>query len=682
MNKLKESKFFIKISSIWNNRFFSIVFIRLAFLAVLLNIVVEALSRHSLLKVFIHIGTRPYPFLYNCLLIFFTLTIACFFRKRIFVTSFISILWLIMGIVNCIILSFRKTPFTAPDVLNIGDCMKVLPKYFNTFQVVLVILLIVVAVGLIVMVAVKSPKVKDKINYLKAALASAVSFGALMLLINIGTGTGLLATNFGNIGQAYRDYGFGYCFTASVFNSGIEKPKDYSKDKVDNLVEEVETSVEDALDNSAEVTPTEPEDYPNIIFVQLESEFDPFLVKDLKFSQDPIPNLHKLYREYSSGYLSVPAFGAGTANTEFEVITGMNLDDFGPGEYPYKTVLRNNACESICYYLKNYGYTTNALHDNEGDFYSRNTVFSRLGFDTFTSIEYINGVEENPTGWAKDACLTDEILGILDASEGQDYVYTISVQGHGDYPEDTTDFELPIKVTNNDVTGNPDGFEYYVNQVYEMDQLVGDLIAKLSARQEKTVVVFYGDHLPTFDFTDETLENGDIYQTEYVIWNNFGLEKQDEDVQAFQLSSVVMSRLGLVGGVISKYHLTTMNTLDQDTYLSNLKLLEYDILYGDCDAYDGVNPYSVTNMVMGYKDIKIINARNIVGHAIVTGENFTQNSVVRINGEDVSTTFSSENELILDEVELEDGDSIAVVQETSDDGDELSSTSIYVFRQK
>lgn len=70
----------------------------------------------------------------------------------------------------------------------------------------------------------------------------------------------------------------------------------------------------------------------------------------------------------------------------------MNLDDFGPGEYPYKTVLQSTACESICYYLSNYGYTTTALHDNTGGFYDRNRVFSRLGFDSFVSIEYIENM--------------------------------------------------------------------------------------------------------------------------------------------------------------------------------------------------------------------------------------------------------------------------------------------------
>ncbi len=679
MTKFSETKVGNKTTLIWNNKFFGVFWIRLGFLSIILNLIIEIFSRHSLMETLNYVTISPVIFFYNSLIIYFTLTFAGMVKKRTFFTVFIGALWVFLGVVNYVITSYRKTPFTAPDILNVIEAYRILPKYFSLIQIILLLVLALSIVAIMVIIAFKSPKYTKKINYLKTSLISVTAFAMVMLSTQIGTGTGMLATNFGNIIQAYDEYGFEYCFLNSVFNSGIDKPEEYSKDVVEDLVDEVETSVPAALDDSAEIDP-ETDDYPNIIFVQLESLFDPELVIGVEYSQDPIPNLRELYKNYSSGYLSVPSFGAGTANTEFEVITGMNLDDFGPGEYPYKTVLRADPCESICYYLKDYGYSTNALHDNEGNFYGRNTVFSKLGFDTFTSIEYINDYETNPTGWAEDECLTDEILGILDSTAEQDFIYTISVQGHGDYPEDISEMDLQIKVTNNDVTGNPDGYEYYINQIYEMDQFVGDLLEEIQKRDEKTVVVFYGDHLPTFDFTDEKLENGDIYQTEYVIWNNFGIDKEDEDIQAFQLSSIVMSRLGLVGGVISKYHLTSMNQEDQEAYLEKLTLLEYDILYGDCDAYDGVLPYTITNMQMGYQRITIENAVNYHEDAWVLGENFTESSKVRINGDEVDVTFVNKDKLILEDYQLENKDQIVVVQETSE-GDELSSTSIYIYKE-
>ena len=85
------------------------------------------------------------------------------------------------------------------------------------------------------------------------------------------------------------------------------------------------------------------DDLPNIIVVQLESYFDVDEAEFFTTSEDACPNLHEMYKNYSSGYFKVPSVGAGTANTEFEVLTGMNMRFFGPGEYPYKTVVKRPA---------------------------------------------------------------------------------------------------------------------------------------------------------------------------------------------------------------------------------------------------------------------------------------------------------------------------------------------------
>lgn len=237
--------------------------------------------------------------------------------------------------------------------------------------------------------------------------------------------------------------------------------------------------------------------YPNIIMLQLESFFDPTLWRNNPVQGDPIPMFHFLERNFPSGYLSVPSVGAGTANTEFECISAMNLDFFGPGEYPYKTILQKTACESMAFDMKNLGYKAHAVHNNEATFYDRHKVFAQLGFDTFTPIEYMYDIERNPTGWCKDKVLVGEIEKVLDSSIGSDFVYTISVQGHGKYPS----------------------FEYYCEQIHEMDEFVWQLINMLNTRMEPTVLVLYGDHLPGFEWTAQEMENESLFQTKYVVWN-------------------------------------------------------------------------------------------------------------------------------------------------------------------
>ncbi|MFR7901565.1 MAG: sulfatase-like hydrolase/transferase [Ruminococcus sp.] len=147
---------------------------------------------------------------------------------------------------------------------------------------------------------------------------------------------------------------------------GSVDPRDYSEQEI--------TRIEKTEDN----LPTDQggQQRPNIhLPVQLESFFDPTLVEYLNISEDPIPNFRKLMKEYTSGYYKVPSVGAGTANTEFESITGMSLHYFGPGEYPYKSILKETTCESAPYVLKNLGYSTHAVHNNEANFYGRRSYF-------------------------------------------------------------------------------------------------------------------------------------------------------------------------------------------------------------------------------------------------------------------------------------------------------------------
>jgi AsnA-type aspartate--ammonia ligase len=115
--------------------------------------------------------------------------------------------------------------------------------------------------------------------------------------------------------------------------------------------------------------------------------------------------------------------------------------------------------------------------------------------------------EFNPNDWAKDYYLTDEILKSLDSTDDCDFIYTISVQSHGDYPKEKVLENPLISVYGLSDEGTTNSFTYYINQLYEVDQFIGDLVQALSERDEKTVLVLFGDHLPTLGLKDEDLDN-------------------------------------------------------------------------------------------------------------------------------------------------------------------------------
>lgn len=531
---MKLSKFCNKISLILQ-----------ALWCAVLYFLIEALCRHSVVEAWDYMTGKPLVFAYNTMFIFTTMLIVYLFHRRCFWRVVVSVFWLFLGIVNCILLMNRVTPFTGPDLHMLTDGIAIMQKYLPFYGVVIGCILIgIVVLGLLILL-VKGPKYEQKIKYryvIPLVIAGFVAFGGVTQLA---LEKRVLSNYFGNIAFAYEDYGYPYCLATTIFNTGISEPRDYSEDEI-NRIEKTESNLPKTKEDGKR---------PNILFLQLESFFDPTLVNYLDISEDPIPNFRKLMKEYSSGYYKVPSVGAGTANTEFETITGMSLHYFGPGEYPYKSILKETTCESVPYVLKNLGYSTHAVHNNEANFYGRRSVFPNLGFDTFTSEEYMADENlQNPLGWVKDSVLTDEIIKCLDSTDSPDYVYTISVQGHGDYPSEPILDNPSITVSGSPTDELNCKWEYYVNQIHEMDQFVKELTDALADYPEDVILVMYGDHLPTMGLTVEDLKNKYLFQTEYVIWDNMGLTKKDENLASYQIAAEVLDRVGIHEGTIMKYH--------------------------------------------------------------------------------------------------------------------------------
>lgn len=707
MNKVNKD-FFIKH---WNDlRQQLLLFVKECLpLAVLLNLCIEGFSRESVFKPLLYMITSPIVFCYNTILICITLSLSFLFKRRVFVRFFIGALWLAAGVADFMLLQFRTTPFTGVDLLLIESALSIMNHYFTKVQIALVFAAIILAVGIGIFLFFRSKKKQEGTNRLSAAAMFLMFLLAGLLSTKLFVAVGVLERNFGNLAQSYHTNGFPYCFFSSIFGTGISEPDSYSEEEIDRIVSSItQTPIPSGglLNPSPAPSPTPDtteiptvtnppaEDstggaeesvtgHPNFVFLQLESFFDPTYIKDATFSTDPVPFFRSLREEYSSGFLTVPSIGAGTANTEFEILTGINLDFFGPGEYPYKTILKETTCESIAYNLSALDYTTHAIHNNEGTFYGRHKVFSQLGFDTFTPIEYMGTYHTTPLGWAKDDILTEQIFDALTSTEGQDLVYTISVQGHGAFPEEPllTNPAVSILSLPEELEDRHNELEYYVNQLYEMDTFLRQLTTKLSEYEEEVVLIMYGDHLPTFPFTDEILGSKSIFNTEYVMWTNRPTDTViKQDLEAYKLTSHVLNCYDIHEGLFTRFHQTQA---DSDTYMEDFELLAYDVLYGDLESYDGVLPFKATKLQFGVKPIVLRNAvlRNDVRDyycLFINGENFTPYSVAIINGEEYDTTFVNSQFLSVTGFEPEDTLTVRVAQIGADDYTLSSTESVVV----
>ena len=201
--------------------------------------------------------------------------------------------------------------------------------------------------------------------------------------------------------------------------------------------------------------------------------------------------------------------------------------------------------------------------------------------------------------------------------------------------------------------------EYYVNMIHNTDNFIANLIDAVNRRGEDTIIVMFGDHLPTMGLEDSDMKSGDIFKTKYATWNNFGLPKQDADLTAYQLLAHITGQMGIHEGTMFTY---TQTQADSSTYQNGLDNLQYDLLYGERYAYNGEDLYPATDLVMDVEDVNVTSVRkNVLNNTLaVYGSNFTKNAKIFVNGEKVPTTYLTSGILTTSLDNVSDGDVISV----------------------
>lgn len=623
----------------------------------ILTFLMDVMLRGEISDSWNYINQYSSRFLFNISIVLLTFTPIFLFKKRYFYISLITTIWLILSIANSVILNLRGTPLTGGDLKMIKSGLSIAKQYLTFFNILCICLLIIVLLVSLVIIYIKSPKIK--VNY-KIVIPSILIYGlAFSQILNFVLDKGIVTTNFFDIRARYMDYGFSYSFLNSIVNNGVKKPTSYSKSSMGDLeyaLGDTDSVSSFASNIDANDSGSQTNIEPNIIMIQLESFIDPLWIKTIDFNEDPIPNFRNIVNNYTSGLLTIPGLGGGTANSEFEVITGFSSGLFGAGEFPFNTLLSSDTSPSLAYYLKNLGYSSHALHNNDATFYSRYKAYKNLGFNSFTPIESMPNMARTPMGWAKDTYLTYEIEKLLSSTDTSDLIFAISVQGHGSYPNSPLEDSV-IKASSDTEISNLNSIEYYVNQLHEMDKFIGELIDMVNSLNEPSIIVFYGDHHPAIDVKAEDFVTNSLYTTPYAIWNNIGLEKESINLKAYELSSYIVKKLDFPETILTSLHNSTINEELKKEYLH---LIQYDSLYGK--DYLGLNEMVTSNdsFTYGVNTPIINNIESSSNSTNIIGENFNSYSKVFVNDTAIDSTFIDSNTLSLGNYNLKSGDIITV----------------------
>ncbi len=272
-----------------------------------------------------------------------------------------------------------------------------------------------------------------------------------------------------------------------------------------------------------------------------EAFWDPTLLTNVTYSEDPVPTVHKLQQDSTSGYLLSPQFGGGTSNVEFEVLTGNSMSALPSGSVPYQQYI-NKPLPSLASYFEDNGYKSLGIHSYEGWFWNRESVYKQLGFEGFMSKQYFQNPEYKGI-FISDDEVSRNIIKEVDGMERPMFIYAVTMQNHGPY--DTPRYDSnPIQATGNLTASAQSTLETYTHGAHDADQSLKMLIDHFKDSEEPTVIVFYGDHLPMLGLSYDVYKQAGFIHTDneaewtleetkkmhsvpFVVWSNVSLPKQN-----------------------------------------------------------------------------------------------------------------------------------------------------------
>lgn len=612
-------------------------------LGFLLTFILESITRASIYETIRFIKDRFSVFLLNYFMILTATSIIFIFKKRRFFYGIISIILGSLYIISMILKKLRGTPLTWADLYSFKDGIAIVGNYVNLKSIIAIIIFLLI----IFVISIFLWKVDNKpgkiVNFKSLIIIIPVIFITSFTLI-YNKNTENLKIYRWDMPSTYKENGFLYSFLYTASGFKIKEPENYNKEYIQEIKDKmIETNglaklSDSKEDNNINIIK------PNIIIVQLESFFDPCRLKGVNFKSDPIPNFRYLYNTSTHGYLDVPTFGGGTVRSEFEVLTGLNTDFLAVGEIPNNNILKKEPVESLAYILGDKGYNNTVVHNYEGNFYDRDIIFSNLGFNNYISMEYMDKPKNDLSiYYPEDLLNMDSIKKLLLQNEPQ-FIYNITVESHGGYDKE---YKGEDYIIDGDISlEDKNQIQFYIEKLKGVDKYINELINHIKSIDEPTVVAMFSDHLPSLDILnreDSPIKGKEMYKSEYFIWDNIGLSKEERDIEAYQLGYKILNSIGFRGGIIPTFHDIYV---DKDDYQDRFEKLQYDILFGDKYIVDGKNIYSKSDLKLGLDEIKIDNYIIEGENIIINGQNFTNSSKIIINGKILDTEFKDENTLI------------------------------------
>ena len=494
-----------------------------------------------------------------------------------------TVVALIYGLVNHYILAFRSTPFVPWDIFSIKTAASVAGNYdfTPTKELLLVCGGFVIIFLLVHFIRLKFPYgVGMRIIPIICVSIVLCSFVNLLWDDEFQTDSYLYPFLFTPTHMT-KVNGMAVTFAMDMEYVYVNKPSGYSAEKAEEILMEY-TSETDA--NTTE--------YPNIIVIMNEAFSDLSVLGDFTTNQDYMPFIHSLQQGYDNtvtGNMLVSVCGGNTANTEFEFLTGHTMDYFPVGSIPYQQYITGET-PSIASQLKEMGYATYGMHPYNSTGWKRNEVYPWLGFDEsyfvrdFSNRYYIRDYVSDKTAYEK-------IINIYENKEPGTpvFLFEVTMQNHGGYTDVYENFTSDVVAEDL----NSAQLDQYLSLIKISDQEFKNLVDYFSKVDEKTLIVFFGDHQPSdavvrpilrwngVNTSDMSVEELQLrYQVPYVVWANYDIEEESgADTDISFLAAEVFDRANLPTTAYQNFLLELEKNPDSEELLNQYEILQYYFMF-------------------------------------------------------------------------------------------------------
>lgn len=324
----------------------------------------------------------------------------------------------------------------------------------------------------------------------------------------------------------YYNTGFIGGFLYNLKIDPMEKPKGYSEEKIKEITSHYQKLAD-------EKNKTASEEQPNIIYVMSESFSDPSRLNGVEITGDPLADYYAVADQTYSGQMLSQNYGGGTANIEFEALTGFSMGLFNAQlTTPYTMLVpKMNQLPSIVSTLKDQNYHTTAIHPYNTSMYKRKDVYEVLGFDEFISentMTYTDTIEDNP--YISDASAYQEVMDLLKEDDTPQFIHLVTMQTHMPYDGKYQQLEYTAKTEDNSGISS---LENYLQDISYSSQSLKAFTEELKKLSRRTLVVFWGDHLPGIysDTIQNSNEKHTLHETQFSMFDSQGeLEKTEAPV--------------------------------------------------------------------------------------------------------------------------------------------------------